>query len=53
MADSWRCVYCGCKAGKYQRICGGCYKKLQLVRRLRAIVLDIKRQAEEEKKIDP
>ena len=32
---------------------GGCYKKLQLVRRLRAIVLDIKRQAEEEKKIDP
>ena len=47
-----RCDYCGCKVPWYAHICGPCYQKLILVRKLRGIVYDIKRQAEEEKKHD-
>lgn len=46
------CKYCGSKTPKYQHVCGTCYKKRQLIRELRAIVYDIKRRAEEEKKFD-
>lgn len=45
-----RCDYCGCKVSRYAHICGPCYQKLILVRKLRGIVYDIKRQAEEEKR---
>lgn len=43
-----RCDYCGCKVPWYAHICGSCYQKLILVRKLRGIVYAIKRQAEEE-----
>lgn len=50
MPESGRCKYCGCKAGKHQRVCAECYKKLILVRKLIAIGKMIKQQAEEEKR---
>ena len=43
-----RCDYCGRKVPWYAHICGACYQKLTLVRKLRGIVYAIKRQAEEE-----
>lgn len=50
--DPFRCVYCGCKVEAGDFICGVCFDKLVALRKLRGIVYDIKRQAEEEKKHD-
>lgn len=54
MADEklapFRCVYCGCKVDAGDFICGGCFDKLVALRKLRALVLEIRRQAEEEKR---
>lgn len=50
MSESWCCTYCGCKVSKYQTVCSECYKKLILIRKLKAIVFQIKRRAEEEKR---
>ena len=50
MADEklapFRCVYCGCKVDAGDFICGGCFDKLVALRELRALVLEIRRQAE-------
>lgn len=43
------CAYCGGKIKDNKFICETCYDKLILIRRLRKIVFDIKRRAEEEK----
>ena len=43
-----RCVYCGCKVEAGDFICEGCFDKLVTLRKLRALVLEIRRQAEEE-----
>lgn len=50
--DPFRCVYCGCKVEAGDFICEGCFDKLVALRELRALVLEIRRQAEEEKKHD-
>ncbi len=44
-----RCTYCGGKTKDNRLICETCYDKLILIRRLRKIVFDIKRQAEEDR----
>lgn len=48
--DPFRCVYCGCKVEAGDFICGVCFDKLVALRKLRALVLEIRRQAEEEKR---
>ena len=50
MPESWRCKYCGCIVGKYHRVCSECYKKLILIRKIKAIGKIIRWQAEEEKR---
>lgn len=44
-----RCKYCNSKVGQYQDICSECYKKLMLIRKLRAVVFWLRRQANAEK----
>ena len=48
--DPFRCVYCGCKVEAGDFICGGCFDKLVALRKLRALVLEIRRQAKEERR---
>ena len=48
--DPFRCVYCGCKVEAGDFICGVCFDKLVALRKLRALVLEIRRQAEEERR---
>lgn len=40
-----RCVYCNSQAVNGAFICHNCYEKLMLIRKLRAIVFQIKAQA--------
>ena len=48
--DPFRCVYCGCKVEAGDFICEGCFDKLVALRKLRALVLEIRRQAKEERR---
>lgn len=48
--DPFRCVYCGCKVEAGDFICGVCFDKLVALRELRALVLEIRRRAEEERR---
>ena len=41
-----RCQYCGCKIIGHGDMCGQCTEKLRLIRKIRAIVFNIKRDAE-------
>lgn len=41
-----RCVYCGRRAVGGAYICDHCYEKLMVVRKLRAILMQIQKEAE-------
>ncbi len=47
MGKTRRCTYCGGKTSG-SLICANCIKKRQLIKKIRAIVFKIKRQAQQE-----
>ena len=49
MSKGKHCKYCGCRTTNHSGMCNTCTDKLMLVRKLRAIVYEIKRSAEREK----
>lgn len=51
MSNVMYCKYCGCKTTNLSGICNPCNEKLMLIRKIRAIVFGIKRDAERERKM--
>lgn len=49
MSKVKHCKYCGCRTSNLSRVCNTCTQKLMLIRRIRAIVFAIKRDAERER----
>lgn len=50
MSKTRHCKYCGCKVTNQSNICHSCTEKLMIIRKLRAIVFGIKRDAERERR---
>lgn len=46
------CLYCSSTVYKGKDICNNCEEKLKLLRRLREIIFELKKQAEEEREED-
>lgn len=43
MARTSKCRYCGCRVTDRGNICSSCNEKLRLIRKIRAILFEIKR----------
>ena len=35
-----RCKYCGSKIDKYRNVCGNCYQKLKLIRKIKRMLTE-------------
>ena len=42
----YRCKYCGAKVVKYATVCSGCSAKLKLIRQIKAILIEAKKEAQ-------
>lgn len=47
-AKKERCIYCGIQIYRNRNLCDACNEKLQLIRKIRGIVFEIKRCAQQE-----
>ena len=52
MSKGKHCKYCECKTTNHSGICNTCTEKLKVIRKLRAILFQIKRDAERENGIE-
>lgn len=50
MKKEYTCVYCGAKTQKYAKICAMCYRKLKLIRTIKAMLLQAKKEVEAKRK---
>jgi RNA polymerase-binding transcription factor DksA len=46
MAKEYRCKYCGVKVTKYATICSTCNTKLKLIRQIKQMLLEAKKEVQ-------